>query len=236
MKIDVKTKFLLAFSFILFLLGSCNKKENANSPERELLRMPRLIDSLKHTGEALEVKSKTITNYIPLYIGENKPVIHLNHDFYNHTYPDKYFIYPTSPFIGFRKKDLDIFIDTTTHTINEDYLWNTDQEELEGKTIRAYPVVIRNNLDTMSFVGFGEHIPMVLQAKDSLQEWRPIEEVFFYMCGTGLQYIQLPPQEIVITSVPIFKGNFKTELRLKCDSIFSNVISGWIHPNQFESE
>lgn len=57
------------------------------------------------------------------------------------------------------------------------------------------------------------------------------------MCGNGVGTIILPPNEIVLSSAPIFNGNFKTELRLtvpKTD-IYSNTFDGSINYRQFES-
>ncbi len=44
----------------------------------------------------------------------------------------------------------------------------------------------------------------------------------------------LPPNEIVITLAPIFKGNYKTQIRLKYGKNYSKPFDGSIRYSQFE--
>ena len=71
---------------------------------------------------------------------------------------------------------------------------------------------------------------------DEKGSWRPIEEVYMYSCGNGINDIIFPPNEIIITSVPIYKGKLKTKLRLRYDDTLSQEFYGTINPTQFESE
>ena len=44
------------------------------------------------------------------------------------------------------------------------------------------------------------------------------------------------PNHIAITLVPIFTGDYKTQLRLKCGNNYSNAFVGAIKHSQFEYE
>lgn len=54
------------------------------------------------------------------------------------------------------------------------------------------------------------------------------------MCGTGLSTIILPPNEIAVTFVPVFKGNYKTQLRLTDGKNHSASFEGKIFYTQFQ--
>jgi hypothetical protein len=55
------------------------------------------------------------------------------------------------------------------------------------------------------------------------------------MCGTGLNSTLLPPNEIVVTTAPLYHGNYKTKLRLRYHKTISNEFNGKINLTQFES-
>lgn len=99
----------------------------------------------------------------------------------------------------------------------------------------AYPIIIKSKENDTIKIGVGNNISMTLEAKDSIGNWKPIEETFKYMCGTGLNTIILPPKTIIISSVMIYKGNYKTKLRIKLGGNFSNEFYGTINYRQFES-
>lgn len=80
------------------------------------------------------------------------------------------------------------------------------------------------------------HIPIVLEAKDSLNNWLPIENVYAYFCGVGVDKVFLPPNEIAVTSVIIYKGNYETDLRLRLGENLSKPFKGQINYTQFERE
>lgn len=99
---------------------------------------------------------------------------------------------------------------------------------------KSYPVLLRNlNKDTVA-IGYGDYIPLLLEAKDSLGNWKPIQVPYRYGCGTGLETIILPPKEIVITLLPIFNGNYKTQLRVTHGSNMSKPFWGKIDYKQFK--
>lgn len=98
-----------------------------------------------------------------------------------------------------------------------------------------YPVMLTNMETDTVFIGYGEHIPLILEATDSSGNWKPIQERFRYFCGNGVGAIILPPLECVLTLAPIFQGNYKTKLRLTLGDNHSKPFDGFIFYRQFES-
>jgi hypothetical protein len=56
-----------------------------------------------------------------------------------------------------------------------------------------------------------------------------------YGCGVGISSVILPPNECALTFAPIFKGNYKTQLRLKLGENYSNIFYSSINYRQFQS-
>ncbi|MFI2743333.1 hypothetical protein ACG2LH_11370 [Zhouia sp. PK063] len=98
---------------------------------------------------------------------------------------------------------------------------------------QAYPVYIKNEEEDSVIIGYDRFIPLILEAKDSLNQWRPIEKNYKFKCGMGISGIILPPKYVIISSKIIFKGNFKTQLRLKLGNNYSNEYMGYINYSQF---
>ena len=107
------------------------------------------------------------------------------------------------------------------------------------KTINnSYPVIVTNqDIDTV-MIGYGNHMPIIMEALDSNNVWKPIEKRYIYGCGNGVGTIILPPKDIVLTSAPIFNGDYTTKLRLRFykTDIYSNTFNGSINYRQFESK
>lgn len=101
----------------------------------------------------------------------------------------------------------------------------------------SYSAIVINEDSVTIEVGYGDHTPLIMEAKDSAGVWRPIEKRFIYLCGNGVGTIILPPGEIMLTSVPLFQGEYKTQLRLRYPNteFYSNSFEGNINYRQFKS-
>jgi len=99
-----------------------------------------------------------------------------------------------------------------------------------------YPVLLRNRTKDTIPIGYGDRIPLIMEAKDKTGKWKPIQERFVFMCGNGVGTIILPPKEIALTLAPIFKGNYRTLLRVSMGSNKSNPFWGHINYRQFQSK
>ncbi|MFD1553885.1 hypothetical protein DNU06_17015 [Putridiphycobacter roseus] len=99
----------------------------------------------------------------------------------------------------------------------------------------AYAVLLTNNESDTISIGYGRYIPLIMEAQDSAGDWKPIEEQYNYMCGNGVGTVILPPNELVLTNAPIFRGAYKTMLRLTIGESHSREFKGSINYRQFTS-
>jgi hypothetical protein len=104
------------------------------------------------------------------------------------------------------------------------------------KISNSFPILLTNRDTDTIFIGYGRHVPLIMEATDSLGNWKPIQERFIHPCGIGVGSIILPPNECVLTLAPIFKGNYKTRLRLTLGDNHSNPFIGFINYRQFQSK
>lgn len=170
-------------------------------------------------------------NYNPLYIGQRKDTIYVSYK------PDleKYFRYNINSYHWIDSSRILLLTDTTK--IVSDYLMVVEgKDNLNWKTkpFMAFPVIVVNTTNDTLILGSGEHIPIFMEAIDTSGKWRQIQKPYIYICGTGLNNIILPPNEIAVTSAPIFNGSFKTKLRLRLNNAVSKEFYGTINPEQFK--
>lgn len=80
-------------------------------------------------------------------------------------------------------------------------------------------------------------VPLRMEAKDTDNRWKPIQWPFSFVDNFGVNYINLPPDNIILTGMPMYKGTFKTKLRLEFskERIYSNEFVGYINRTQFIS-
>lgn len=99
----------------------------------------------------------------------------------------------------------------------------------------GYPVTIHNLENREIILGFGNHIPLELEALDKENHWKKIYTYSRYMCGNGIQYIMLKPNQIATIFEPKIKGNFKTKFRYRLKNMVSNEFEGSINEDYFKT-
>ncbi len=237
--LSVMRNFMKTIQLIILgaLVGlySCHGNKNA---DKEIEVFDFKTPVIQDTFKTDRIERATVWlqngNYNPLYIGPRQDSIYVSYR------PNlkKYFVYdeyrrnygrPDSSGIILR-------IDTTKIISDHSMIWEDDGGILSTKSFKAFPVFVVNTTKDTLNIGYGDHLPIIMEAMDDKGKWRPIEERYMYMCGTGLNGIILPPNEIVVTSVPINKGEIKTKLRLRYNNILSEEFYGMINPTQFDSE
>ncbi|MFZ5551932.1 MAG: hypothetical protein ACOZCO_02360 [Bacteroidota bacterium] len=247
----------LFFSISVFI--GCTEKTKSSVSERPKRKFPVVMDTIRHELSFMEADRKIVANYNPLYFGKETDTIYIKHGIHSGIMPSELLsldkpsrveqptgealLYCSVPEYRnyfshwlFCEKykhrdsvDLSLAVDTTQIIANIFDGFNPDTLYC----IASYPVFLKNVSSDTVIIGYGEHIPIILEAKDESGNWNLIEEQYVYMCGVGLNSIILPPNEIVITSVRKFEGDFKTELRLKLGKHYSNPFFGTINKNQF---
>ncbi len=82
---------------------------------------------------------------------------------------------------------------------------------------------------------------MIQEALNENGKWEPIEYWVYSGCGNSYFHsLELNPGEYTIIPIPVYKGEFKTKIRLKYvrnDIVYySKAFEGSISPNQFKRE
>lgn len=99
----------------------------------------------------------------------------------------------------------------------------------------GFPVTIYNLEKRERIIGFGNSVALELEALDKNHKWHKISNYRKYMCGTGIQYFVLKPQEIATVFEPRLSGNFKTKFRYRIGNIVSNEFEGNINDKYLEN-
>ncbi len=84
-----------------------------------------------------------------------------------------------------------------------------------------------------------EDLYVIQEAQDSQGFWCPIEYWSYAWCGVSYSWAHLEPGEYLAFRVPVYEGNFKTQLRLKLNNgntiYHSEPFIGSINYNQFKA-
>lgn len=236
-------KNILKLISIIILFGSC-----LNNTTKDKI-FPVLVDTIgitKIVRFELDQMSDRVTtaNYLIYFIGKPQDTIYLR-QYLDFTIP------PLPPiFRNPSKKSIEPKAIETKKPYQEYYIEWTEKNnykyveksevEIDIDTLNTiynfYPVLITNKSSDTITIGYGERIPLILEAKDIKNKWRPIQKPHIYGCANGVGSIFLPSKESVLTLAPIFKGNFKTKLRLTIGKNHSKEFNGFIEKQQFEIE
>tara|TARA_R110000751_G_scaffold125869_3_gene227613 strand:+ start:3757 stop:4314 length:558 start_codon:yes stop_codon:yes gene_type:complete len=127
--------------------------------------------------------------------------------------------------------DAKILIEIDTNTITKQLVTN---RYFQKEYYPAYPILIKNEETDTIIIGYDRFIPIILEAKDSTKHWKPIEKMFSFRCGNGINSLLLPPNNIIISSKVIYEGDYKTDLRIKLGENYSNEFKGSINYSQFK--
>ncbi|MES2560052.1 MAG: hypothetical protein V4590_09950 [Bacteroidota bacterium] len=233
---------------ILYILSSCHSNEGkgikdsvvGGAYQKIQFQFPVIIDSFKpqnvHT-----LKSIPLHHYHVLYVGSLTDSISVSYKPYRSVY---------SHYEGLRKRhrelhhgDIQLFVDTTNELYGYGFVKSlnvgkkSEGFSLEETYFRALPVFVFNNCADTLLVGYGDALNFILEVKNQKGKWQALN--LWEGTMTGTQAILLPSNHVTLTSVPIFKGSFKTVFRLRFDNlglIVSNEYAGSIDPLLIKKE
>jgi len=246
----MKKEFTLLIAILLNLTLGCVDSNFRN--EYSISKsFPVLVDSLNLNASNRNASWLSTANYDFLYIGKQTDTISVNYYLrYYHPPPPpapgvkKDEERKARPFAGYyvewlsdkrykpwEEAEIEVFVDTTQLVKSSDI--NAD---INSSFFNAYPVLLKNKDSDTITIAYGTYVPMILEAKDSLKNWNPIEKRWSTMCGVGVGTVMLPPDEVVLSSAMIYNGNYETELRLKIGDNYSNTFRGKINHRQFLSK
>lgn len=219
--------YSVLFLALLFTV-SCEPGKREYKFESFKFDTPRVIDTMndRHLKDYKWLEEDAW--YAVYYAGPLTKNIQLQYPVKNIKYIDSNLIIPF-PEINWAIK---IIVDTSQLLSFE--------SSLEGYAV----FVINKGIDTMSLAFGLSHkggeelnfaIPLRMEAKDTDSKWKPIQWPFSFLDNFGVNYINLPPDNIILTGMPMYKGAFRTKLRLEFskEKIYSNEFVGYINRTQF---
>lgn len=236
---------LLFLFVVLMSMGACTNHSVVDISKNDLYHI-QLIDSFSNKLDFDRASQITNAAFYPMYIGQQKDSIVL-------VYTSKFIHQRSFDWYQFKSPDstdLEIFVNHakligSVHELimpppppppelAESFEW--EYEYYRGP-VRSYPVFIKNkSRDTLN-ISYGAHLPLLIEAQDSLGNWRRIQEHYKYSCSTGIANFHLPPDEILLTSCKLFTGAYQTKMRLVFgfkDFHYSNEFVGSMNYTQFE--
>lgn len=103
--------------------------------------------------------------------------------------------------------------------------------------------VINTARDTIFFQAQDSRLYMIVQAMNRIGEWKSIEYLPNSWCGNSYHKLYLPSGAYWNFEIPVFKGRYKTKLRISLSYrespdgnnhiVYSNEINGSINAGQF---
>ncbi len=204
-----------------------------------------MLDSFNNELFYDTYRSMTTSCMHPIYIGRKQDSIWLDYnikgmgnrstlDYYSPDSNDLILYIDSTQIIGSVIKNRSV-IPPPGYIVETSSQYNLNAMHERGNT-KAYPVFIKNVSQDSLVIGYGDYVPVIVEAEDSLGIWRPVQKPYYYDCGYGLSYFYLRPEEIIITSCKLFKGNYSTKMRLVFGAnrkIKSNTFNGSIYYDQF---
>lgn len=107
----------------------------------------------------------------------------------------------------------------------------TNARTAAAATYDALPVIIKNTTGKSLVVGSGTTIPVTLEALDKGNNWRTVETTILGN-NTGDDKIILKPGDIVVITVPVYSGSFKTLMRVRVFDNYSEPFTCYLNHSQ----
>jgi len=174
----------------------------------------------------------TIDNYNPLSQRQIEEYIMKTQKFSH--YNILYYLRKTLP--KPEKNDLSFNLDTTfTYPIVLNRPINNPYGARVQDTVLAYPLIIENISNSFVAATYDNFVPLSTEAKTKEGQWQSITYPVQIFCGTGIYSHPVFPNEILITSIPVFEGSMKTKIRFKIQDSLSKEFSVNLDDNIFAS-
>lgn len=245
---------------LVALFGSCQQNEEKLEIVEKFV-FPMIMDTFEFINSSKQAIYLSEGNYKFLYVGEYKDTIFSNYRLHLYELPPP--PPPPSLNKKNKQKTekngeeltiTDFMEGNTVGWMAANYFkhWDSSKIEITIDTAKeisnvnfkdsficatAHPVLLKNMEKDTVLLGVGSYeiyIPLILEAKDSLGIWKPIEKIKkFRGCGNGFRYGIIPKKQVVLTSSVIYHGDYKTDLRLKLGINYSKPFKGSIHYKQF---
>jgi hypothetical protein len=230
-----------AFLLLLFCsLISCDYK--SNGPTIQSNGEVAVIDSAGKTDNIATYLLGDRGGYYPIfYIGPKQDSIRLGQaPIYPIAYGEKDYFGNGSSIYG-DSHSVKIFVDTTFdlaykslyRVVDENYKGALDS----GEYYKSFPIFVYNLDDSLIHLGIHNDLAYTIrQAKNEQGNWIDLELPIAHKCGTYARHIVLEPNEMLIAKFIRFKGDIRTEFRLKFTKynkvVYSNSFVDYIDKKQ----
>lgn len=226
---------IVAFSFGFYAKSRIPAQADVGEQSLKVFQVPEVFRT-DTISTLLPQKSKYLQSYSPSFLGKFAfgDILLLD----NHWPED-----PENDFLYFMRDSLDYFASDGLQLIPRPDIQLPDLNNKNNRTAAYFPVFIPNETrETKLLFGKNFHLHALHEARDSSGNWRPIEYRGFDWCGTGSWSweLRLHPQEYAAMLMPLYRGNYATELRVIFkngeNKIISKPYAGTISYEQFYFE
>ena len=91
-----------------------------------------------------------------------------------------------------------------------------EDPRIPSNNLAYFPVFLPNETSSpIALFGKDSHLYATLEARDSFGHWLPISYRSPDFCGWGRWTLKINPQEYGVMLMPVYKGNFSTQLRVR---------------------
>lgn len=228
---------LLILISSLSFVGCANKGSEVENSFNSVIELPKVVDTISVKGSFYVVDSMQSARYPVEGVGcLDSSEVDINKVWWN-SGDDQY--YPSEKDIQ-ESQNIQLVIDTSQFIIKKITKFKVVAEGESNKDVyyyKAFPLFIINKGDSISFIDLQDaSFTIIQEAKDKRCIWQPIEYWTFSWCGNSYGYLTLQPKHFGVTKIPIYKGDFKTELRVKLYSnkkiYYSNSYWGSVNLSQ----
>jgi hypothetical protein len=222
-------------AFLLVFCIACNTTPKVTKPMLRSFKAPIIVDTLPLTTELKRCNSIHIGYYPIETVAPFGDTCKLSQNYYD--------IWDTSINRQVEQKadGLQVFIDTLHYVtiryeMEEDIFLLSDTSQ---KYYQGYPCFIYNETSVIKWLHAQDGDVVVTQeALDSNYRWKPIQVWSWPWCGNSNYRAPIKPMHYLLFKVPLYKGDFYTDLRLKIysrDAIYiSSEYKAWVNYTQFD--
>ncbi len=179
-------------------------------------RLVIIDDKLADAIEDPEAYILEMINSTPLYIGELRDTIIVNHSIF----PDQLLPEGEQKSNNEFQRYFSPIVSGTSDSGNLELKVDTTQQ-VSLNSVISYPVIIKNvGNEIVSIVGC-EDLQLIYEFQDSLGNWQA-SHIPVAKSGTGIHLINLPPNEIVLSAIPIAWSKNKLKSRIRITNNYSN--------------
>ena len=224
---------IVAFSFGFYAKSRIPAQADVGEQSLKVFQVPEVFrtDTL---STLLPQKSKYLQSYYPSFLGKFA--------FGDTLFTDDRWLDDAEPdFLYFMRDSLDYFASDGFQLVPRPDIQLPGLNNESDKTAAYFPVFLPNETrETKLLFGKDDYLYAIQEARDSSGDWRPIEHRGFDWCGMGSWELKVHPQEYAAMLMPLYRGNYATELRVIFKNGENKIISkpypGTISYEQFYFE